>query len=150
MKRIRRNTLNRRRLRRRSCQLLSKKLKKQIGDCSRRLEEIRGIQSKIEEIQKNISLIQTEVVSNQKYITKLQKEIEDLKGEATAGSDAEDKIVDSEDKLDVLLQKKESQTETSHYYDIASTLLRDQGVKQKIIKQYVPIMNKLINKYLHN
>ena len=27
-------------------------------------------------------------------------------------------------------------------------LLRDQGVKQKIIKQYVPIMNKLINKYL--
>ena len=123
-------------------------IEKQIGECSRRLEEIRGIQSKIEEIQKNISLIQTEVVSNQKYITKLQKEIEDLKGEATAGSDAEDKIVDSEDKLDVLLQKKESQTETSHYYDIASTLLRDQGVKQKIIKQYVPIMNKLINKYL--
>ena len=27
-------------------------------------------------------------------------------------------------------------------------LLRDQGVKEKIIKQYVPIMNKLINKYL--
>ncbi len=124
------------------------KIEKQIGECSSRLEEIRGIQSKIEEIQKNISLLQTEVVSNQKYITKLQKEIEDLKGEATAGSDAEDKIVDSEDKLDVLLQKKESQTETSHYYDIASTLLRDQGVKQKIIKQYVPIMNKLINKYL--
>ena len=38
--------------------------------------------------------------------------------------------------------------EKEHYYDIASMLLRDQGVKQKIIKQYVPIMNKLINKYL--
>ena len=35
-----------------------------------------------------------------------------------------------------------------HYHDIAVTLLRDQGVRQKIIKQYVPIMNKLINKYL--
>ena len=87
-------------------------IEKQIGECSRRLEEIREIQSKIEEIQKKISLLQTEVVSNQKYITKLQKEIEDLKGEATAGSDAEDKIVDSEDKLEVLLQKKETQTET--------------------------------------
>ena len=38
--------------------------------------------------------------------------------------------------------------EKEHYYDIASMLLRDQAVKQKIIKQYVPIMNKLINKYL--
>ena len=119
-----------------------------VGNCSNRLAEIREVQGRIEEVQKNIALLQTEVVSNQKYITKLQKEIEDLKTEATAGSDAEDKILDAEDTLDILIQKKEKQSETSHYYDIAQMLLRDQGVKQKIIKQYVPIMNKLINKYL--
>lgn len=124
------------------------KIETKVGDCSNRLEEIRTVQERIEEIQRSIAILQTEVVSNQKYITKLQKEIEDLKSEATAGSDAEEKILTSEDNLDALLQKKESQSETSHYYDIASTLLRDQGVKQKIIKQYVPIMNKLINKYL--
>ena len=119
-----------------------------VGNCSNRLAEIREVQGRIEEVQKNIALLQTEVVSNQKYITKLQKEIEDLKTEATAGSDAEDKILDAEDTLDILIQKKEKQSETSHYYDIAQMLLRDQGVKQKIIKQYVPIMNKIINKYL--
>ena len=119
-----------------------------VGNCSNRLAEIREVQGRIEEVQKDIALLQTEVVSNQKYITKLQKEIEDLKTEATAGSDAEDKILDAEDTLDILIQKKEKQSETSHYYDIAQMLLRDQGVKQKIIKQYVPIMNKLINKYL--
>lgn len=119
-----------------------------VSNCSNRLAEIREVQGRIEEVQKNIALLQTEVVSNQKYITKLQKEIEDLKTEATAGSDAEDKILDAEDTLDILIQKKEKQSETSHYYDIAQMLLRDQGVKQKIIKQYVPIMNKLINKYL--
>ncbi len=124
------------------------KIEGQIGDCSKRLEEIRDIQGRIEEIQQNIGLLQTEVVSNQKYISKLQKEIEDLRTEATAGSDAQDKIETSEDELDILLAKKETQSETTHYYEIAQMLLRDQGVKQKIIKQYVPIMNKLINKYL--
>jgi DNA repair exonuclease SbcCD ATPase subunit len=34
------------------------------------------------------------------------------------------------------------------YYDYASSLLKDGGIKTKIIKQYLPIMNKLINKYL--
>ena len=38
--------------------------------------------------------------------------------------------------------------EDQHYYSIASSLLRDSGIKAKIIKHYLPIMNKLINKYL--
>jgi len=118
-----------------------------ISKLHERIQVIKDIQSKIEDIQKNIGLLQTEVVSNQKYISKLQKEIEDLKSEASS-PDAQDKVLEAEDELEVLLAKKESQSETSHYYDIAQMLLRDQGVKQKIIKQYVPIMNKLINKYL--
>ena len=32
--------------------------------------------------------------------------------------------------------------------DVAANLLRDSGIKTKIIKQYIPVMNKLINKYL--
>tara|TARA_Y100000593_G_scaffold93736_1_gene189806 strand:+ start:5801 stop:7513 length:1713 start_codon:yes stop_codon:yes gene_type:complete len=118
-----------------------------ISGLHERIQAIKDIQSKIEDMQKNIGLLQTEVVSNQKYISKLQKEIEDLKSEASS-PDAQDKVLEAEDELEVLLAKKETQSETSHYYDIAQMLLRDQGVKQKIIKQYVPIMNKLINKYL--
>jgi DNA repair exonuclease SbcCD ATPase subunit len=34
------------------------------------------------------------------------------------------------------------------YYDVAKNLLQDTGIKTKIIKQYLPIMNKLINTYL--
>ena len=48
-------------------------------------------------------------------------------------------------RVNVLHAKKETLTEQGHYYDIASTLLKDQGVRQKIIKQYVPIMNNMIN-----
>jgi DNA repair exonuclease SbcCD ATPase subunit len=83
-----------------------------------------------------------------KYIKKLQSEIEDLRTESTGKKDTQSKIDDGEEQLNVLHAKKETLTEQGHYYDIASTLLKDQGVRQKIIKQYVPIMNNMINKYL--
>jgi DNA repair exonuclease SbcCD ATPase subunit len=38
--------------------------------------------------------------------------------------------------------------EEKSYYDTAASLLRDSGIKTKIIKQYLPIINKLVNKYL--
>lgn len=123
-------------------------LTKLIQQSNKRMEEIRVISESIKGIQSEIGVIQSEIVSNQKYITKLLSEIEDLKNEATGGSNTQSKIEDSEEKLDILHSKKESLSDQSHYYDIASTLLRDQGVKQKIIKQYVPIMNNMINKYL--
>ena len=47
----------------------------------------------------------------------------------------------AEDDLDALHTKKESLTDRQHYFDLATTLLRDQGVRQRIIKQYVPVMN---------
>ena len=123
-------------------------LDKTIQETRGRLEEIRGVQDEIEQIQKEIGVTQTEVVSNQKYITKIQKEIELLKGEVGASSDTETKISDSEDKLEILEGKKKTLVEQGHYFDMIGLLLKDQGVKEKIIKQYIPIMNKLINKYL--
>jgi ABC-type molybdenum transport system ATPase subunit/photorepair protein PhrA len=39
-------------------------------------------------------------------------------------------------------------TEDKHYYDVAGTLLKDNGIKTIIIRQYLPLINKLINKYL--
>lgn len=123
-------------------------LDKTIKETRQRLEEIGLVQDEINQIQKEIGVTQTEVVSNQKYITKIQKEIDLLKGEVSASSDTETKISDSEEKLEILEGKKKTLVEQGHYFDIAGLLLKDQGVKEKIIKQYIPIMNKLINKYL--
>ena len=38
--------------------------------------------------------------------------------------------------------------DTRNYLDVASDMLKDTGIKTLIIRQYLPIMNKLINKYL--
>jgi ABC-type transport system involved in cytochrome bd biosynthesis fused ATPase/permease subunit len=39
-------------------------------------------------------------------------------------------------------------SQEKHYLDIASIMLKDTGIKTKIIKQYLPIINKMVNKYL--
>ena len=123
---------------------------KTISECHDEIQRINVIQSEIDEIQREIGLLQTEVVSNQKYIKKLQSEIEDLQNEVVGDSDVHDRLTTSETDLDILEKKQETQTERQHYFELATMLLRDQGVRQRIIKQYVPIMNKMINKYLAN
>jgi len=119
-----------------------------ITDSSNRMDEIGKVQQGIESLQKQIAVIQTEIISNQKYIKKLNKEIEDLQIEANVPSNTHESIEENESKLEILLSKKETLVEQGHYYELAQMLLRDQGVKQKIIKQYVPVMNNMINKYL--
>ena len=119
-----------------------------VSDLHTEIERIRGVQSEIDEIQREIGLAQTEIVSNQKYIGKLQKEIAALEEEQQGNTDAHTQVEKCEDDLHTLLKKKQHLADHGHYLEIATLLLRDQGVKEKIIKQYVPIMNKLINKYL--
>ena len=123
-------------------------LESQVADLHTEIERIRGVQSDIDDIQREIGLAQTEIVSNQKYIGKLQKEIAALEEEQQGNTDAHTQVEKCEDDLHTLLKRKQHLADNGHYLEIATLLLRDQGVKEKIIKQYVPIMNKLINKYL--
>jgi DNA repair exonuclease SbcCD ATPase subunit len=82
------------------------------------------------------------------YITKLNDEIDELtkKGVETEGSDQ--KLVDLKNELESYNQLYKEQLSEKHYHEFAGTLLKDGGIKTRIIKQYLPIMNKLINKYL--
>ena len=123
-------------------------IESQIQEHHDEIQRINSVQSDIDEVQREIGLKQTEIVSNQKYINKLQGEIKDLEEEQEGNTDAHETLTKAEDDLDILQGKKEFLSEHGHYLEIATLLLRDQGVKEKIIKQYVPIMNKLINKYL--
>jgi len=122
-------------------------LDKQIDELHNEIQRINVIQEEILEKQREVGLLQTEVTSNQKYITKLLDQIEELR-KAQIDNSANDKLATSEDDLDILTAKKQELKDKEHYFGIAQMLLQDAGVKQKIIKQYVPVMNKLINRYL--
>ena len=111
-------------------------LDNQIEELHDRIQTINTVQSEIDEIQREIGLSQTEIVSNQKYISKLQKEIEALEEEQEGNSDAHEQVLKAEDDLHTLTKKKQHLADNGHYLEIATLLLRDQGVKEKIIKQY--------------
>ena len=121
-------------------------LDEQVKEINKELEEIREVQGKIDELTRDINKKQTEMNASAQYITKIQKEIDKLMGEKSSD---DTKKLDKEIKT---LKKhesgKESLVDKRHYYDLAAFLLKDSGIKTKIVKQYLPVMNKLINKYL--
>lgn len=79
-----------------------------------------------------------------------------LKNMDTAASAITEKdIKETEDELSVLLEQRKdierkqlNFSEQRHYFEACKILLKDSGIKAKIISQYLPVMNKLINKYL--
>ena len=58
------------------------------------------------------------------------------------------KLNELKSQLNEYIKQQEELSKEKHYYDFVATLLKDTGIKTKIIKQYLPVMNKLINKYL--
>lgn len=60
----------------------------------------------------------------------------------------ESKIVELSDELKEAHKAQEGLYEDKETLNIVSSMLKDGGIKTRIIKQYIPVMNKLINKYL--
>jgi DNA repair exonuclease SbcCD ATPase subunit len=58
------------------------------------------------------------------------------------------KLDDVKETLIKLEAKRKELIDEKTYYDAASILLKDTGIKTKIVRQYLPVINKLVNKYL--
>ena len=109
----------------------------------------------IETVQKTISKLDSEserigyqVDSIDDYIQKLEDEIEYLYEVKKRSYGDDEKLVVLKVDRDRLESKRKRLITDREYFHLASDLLKDTGIKTKIIKQYLPIMNKLINKYL--
>jgi DNA repair exonuclease SbcCD ATPase subunit len=83
-----------------------------------------------------------------KFVTKLQKEVEELTNHKDSLEEENAKLKELKEELGALIKKQEELATEKQYYEFAGSLLKDTGIKTKIIRQYLPIMNKLINKYL--
>ena len=118
-----------------------------IQRINERLEEINEVHKEIAESQKMIQQEQNLIDTNEKYINKLQLQIDELKEQEHTEDDKE-QLEKYRKALEVLQGMEQNASEQKHYHELADILLRDSGIKTKIIRQYLPIMNKLINKYL--
>jgi len=123
---------------------------KQIG------EEGQGVES---EINQQTSLLSTlrdrvhKITANTREITAINSTISDyqsyLEKEVSADLKAAEADLSSMDNdRSKLMEEKFRISEESSYNFVMSEMLKDTGIKTKIIKQYLPVINKLVNQYL--
>jgi len=123
-----------------------KLLIEQYDKTNEKLKEIMEINSKISDKNLEINGLKTKISSLIEYKETLETEIKKLNIN-TVDSDAS-KIPEVEKNLKEVEKKYYDLVDERSTLQAAATLLKDGGIKTKIIKQYIPIMNKLINKYL--
>ena len=97
----------------------------------------------------------SEISGNNKTIDKLNKVIDSLRNEIDSKIESSGDLSDANADLEEYRKEKEKHQDEKYklneqfsYHQVSGELLRDTGIKSKIIKQYLPVINKLTNQYL--
>jgi DNA repair exonuclease SbcCD ATPase subunit len=124
------------------------KLKEELDSI---ITEETNLQNEIEQFQE----AQLDIVANNASITALQKAINRLEEEILKIEGTEGDVSVAIAELSTLQTEKESLAnlklgyiDQQNYFLIANEMLKDTGIKTKIVKQYLPVINKLVNQYL--
>ena len=112
------------------------------------MKRVSNIVTHISEHNNEITKHNATMLAISKYIKKLQTEITELSVKFDDAEVDNTKLRDLKTDLIMHTEAQEEGAEAKQYLEYAASLLKDTGIKTKIIKQYLPIMNKLINKYL--
>ena len=122
--------------------------RKEMSKINTRLDQIKNVNLELEKLAKEMSDIQNEMNITHRIIQRLELEKQDISQKIGNIEVEKQKLKDmAKDAIEVAKVKSEY-NETSHYYDIVAVMLKDSGIKTRIIKQYLPVINKLVNKYL--
>lgn len=122
-------------------------LHKTLAEARAQSEKTQDVLNKLMDLNKKLSSNHA-LINN--YETRLE-ELKEQKSQIVANPDisnAKAELTKLREKKDRLSDTKSKQTEEQHYNEIIAELLKDTGIKTKIIRQYLPVMNKLINQYL--
>lgn len=122
------------------------KLSQEYEKVNTRINELMEIHMNINSNKLEISRLKTKIGSLVEYRESLEKEIEEINKKHVEQNDT--KVSDLEKELDNLEKTNYDLLEERNILSVAANLLKDGGIKSRIIKQYIPVINKLINKYL--
>jgi len=124
-----------------------------LNQLSEHYNELNNRMKEITEVQESISELNRLIMNENTSITMCQNNIQDLANKLEEDKEqVNDNSVDELKQLKTNLEQHQKKHEEyvllKEQYEVASSLLKDGGIKARIIKQYVPIINKLVNKYL--
>jgi len=122
-------------------------LKEELLRVSQRQKEITDISDKIRDNEVHIAKENSSLIQLEKFNATLQAELDQLNIGEVHISDHK-KLKKLNKSLSGSLEQKSKLKEDKIYSEAVRDMLMDSGIKTKIIKQYLPIMNKLINTYL--
>jgi len=123
-------------------------LEQKLIDEQNKLNSIAEIQKQIQTKQIDIATKNTTITETNKLIARLQKQIDELKSKSDASDKEEQELKLLNDTLSELKSNLRAFIDDKTYLEVAGNLLKDSGIKTKIVKQYLPVINKLVNKYL--
>jgi DNA repair exonuclease SbcCD ATPase subunit len=110
-----------------------------LGSISKIEEQIQSVNFKISEIRAEIKMSKNALMSYKKELDNAQKEVAEIDTS---------KLENLQNRIDTLTTARTELLDEHEVLNIVQLILRDGGIKAKIISQYIPVINKLINKYL--
>lgn len=116
-----------------------KKHQDRLGSISKIEEQIQAVNFKISEIRAEIKMSKNALMSYKKELDNAQKEVAEIDTS---------KLENLQKKIDTLTTSRTELLDEHEVLNIVQMILKDGGIKAKIISQYIPVINKLINKYL--
>ena len=106
------------------------------------------LSKEITKLNHEISQNNTRISLNQRQIRDLESEIQTITNQLENRNTEHEKLEEFKDNLQQTFEDLSKKKEEIVYYDFAYSLLKDDGVKTKIIKKYLPFINQQVNRYL--
>jgi len=124
------------------------KLQIELDKENQRLLDIHEINSEIKEHLEKVSDCNNQISSLNKYIGQLRENIDTEVADVGSLKNENKKVKEIEKKIKGYEKQKEDYLYEQQLLNVAADMLKDTGIKTQIVRQYVPVMNKLVNKYL--
>ena len=119
------------------------KLNEEIEKVDERIDEIVVCNETIQKEENIIRLKNSDIQAHNSFITKLHEELQE---------DVDSKVISKKTLFESELQEYKNErlqyVEQRRYYNILDTILNDKGIKTKVIRKYLPVINNHVNKYL--
>ena len=123
-------------------------LQEEYQKVTERIQQISDIQQQVNDLLNEINSNNSHINAINQMINSIQKDIDEMQSEDKDTGELSGKLDELKQELEACQTRREQLSTEKSVLDIAQLILKDSGIKTKIIKQYVPVMNKLINKYL--
>ena len=125
-----------------------KELEEAIKEEEERERQFTALSKEISKLNNDISQNNVRIAGCQRQISNLESEVQRTTEQLANRNTEHEKLETFKDNLKTTYDELSSRKDTINYYDFSYSLLKDGGVKTKIIKKYLPLINQQVNKYL--